>query len=195
MNGVQITAAYIVLTIGITCCTQIPDVEVSSNDSELTRDVAGRLQYKDQLFSGYILSYYENGIKSRTGYLNGRKEGKSVGFYRNGSNRFERTYRDGKKDGIHQGWFENSKLKFQYRFEDGLSIGNHKEWYSDGSLFKDLNYRDGRPFGAQRVWRSDGKMRANYVIRENGKRYGLMGIKRCTKLDGEKEDFDPYKGD
>ena len=40
----------------------------------------------------------------------------------------------------------------------------------------------------------DGKYRSNYVITENGRKYGLVGLKRCKKIDGETENIDPYTG-
>ena len=52
-------------------------------------------------------------------------------------------------------------------------------------LMQDRNYVNGKAMGAQKVWRKDGKIRANFVIRENGKKYGLMGMKRCTKIDAK----------
>ena len=43
------------------------------------------------------------------------------------------------------------------------------------------------------MWRPDGKYRANYVVRENGRSYGLTGLKRCKKIDGKNEVIDPVK--
>ena len=75
-----------------------------------------------------------------------------------------------------------------------MSQGTHKTWYRDGSLSSELNFKDGHEFGAQKVWRQDGKLKSNYVVRENGRRYGNLGLKRCKKLDGEDETIDPYRG-
>ena len=82
----------------------------------------------------------------------------------------------------------------EYHFKNGMNVGNHKEWYQDGSPLQDRNYANGQPMGSQKVWRRDGKIRANFVIRENGKKYGLMGMKRCTKIDTKKQTLEPYKG-
>ena len=59
-------------------------------------------------------------------------------------------------------------------------------------MFSEINYLKGKPFGLTRVWRKDGKLRSNFVIRENGRRYGLAGIKRCTKIDTKKQILEPY---
>lgn len=174
---------------------QISNTQLVSTHEGLRKDSSGVLLYREEPYSGYLLDLDSEGqVMLRQGYFEGRLEGEILAYYASGALRFKRPYRDGQKHGAHMAWYEDGQMKFLYHFDQGKSVGNHKEWYPDGSLFQDLNYQDGRPFGPQKIWRSDGKIRANYVIRENGKRYGLMGIKRCTKIDGEKEEIDPYKG-
>ena len=158
-------------------------------------DSAGRFLYADTLLSGFVTEHYANGVlKSRVGFYDGLKEGAAFWFYPSGDTAVVRKYRNGEKHGEHLGWYQNGQLKFQYFFENGLSTGRHKTWYVDGSPAKDQNYKAGREFGSQKVYRPDGKLRSNYVVRENGRKYGLVGLKRCAKLDSETGDFDPYKG-
>jgi len=153
------------------------------------------LLFEGTKYSGFIEQVNAIGeLLELKSYYNGFLEGDMIGYYSSGIKRSFRPYRKGKKHGEHFGYYEDGSKQFHYLFENGKSEGNHLEWFKDGAVFKDLNYKNGRPFGSQKVWRSDGKIRSNYVIRENGKRYGLMGIKRCTKLDTEEEKFDPYKG-
>ena len=71
-------------------------------------------------------------------------------------------------------------------------MGKHIQWYDSGQIYSEINYLNGKPFGSTKVWRKDGKLRSNFVIRENGRRYGLAGIKRCTKIDTEKQIIEPY---
>ncbi|MEQ8583389.1 MAG: hypothetical protein RIC30_20030 [Marinoscillum sp.] len=174
---------------------RIPSTQLISTHEDLRKDSAGVLLYREVPYSGYLVDLNTEGqVMLRQGYFEGKLDGEMLAYYASGALRFKRPYTDGQKHGAHIAWYEDGQMKFLYHFDQGRSVGNHKEWYPDGSLFQDLNYQDGRPFGAQKIWRRDGKIRANYVIRENGKRYGLMGIKRCTKIDGEKEEIDPYKG-
>lgn len=176
-----------------TSCESIPDIETTISDDRLSKDVNGLLLFSMEPYSGYVTVFDRDAnLINKKSYLDGEQEGVSEAYYANGKLRYSRPYKKGKKDGEHIGWFGDGKKKFHYVFQHGLNEGNHKEWYADGSLAKDFNYQSGRPFGSQKVWRRDGKIRANYVIRENGKRYGLMGIKRCTKLDGETQEIDPY---
>ena len=82
--------------------------------------------------------------------------------------------------------------KFEYFFIKGLSEETHYQWYENGQLYSEINYLNGKPFGSTKIWRKDGKLRSNFVIRENGRRYGLAGIKRCTKINIKEEIIDPY---
>lgn len=166
----------------------IPDLEVYEQHPALTRDRVGKLRYEGNLFSGYLVDYYSGGaLKSKSAYSDGLQESVSYGYYPSGEIMYLRPYIEGEKQGIHIGYYPDGRKKFVYRFEAGLSIGNHREWYADGQLTRDLNYVNGQPFGPQKMWRSDGKIRSNYVIREDGRRYGLVGIKRCKNIDTEKE--------
>ena len=97
----------------------------------------------------------------------------------------------GKKEGTHKGFFPDSQPRFEYKFEAGENIGTHYDWYEGGQLAKLTNYKDGKPFGVQKMWRSDGKIRSNYVIREDGRRYGLVGIKRCKNINTEAQAIQP----
>jgi|TARA_B110000503_G_scaffold4019_1_gene5294 antitoxin component YwqK of YwqJK toxin-antitoxin module len=173
----------------------IPNIEIYKIDSTVKRDSKGKLRYNNELFSGYLVQKNATGqLLVKTGFVEGLEEGDMLGFYPNGDKRYIRPYVHGEKHGTHQGWYPSGQLQFQYHFEMGLSVGNHRDWFPDGSPLQDMNYVAGHHFGTQKVWRADGKIRSNYVIRENGKRYGLMGIKRCTKIDTKTQKLDPYKG-
>ena len=171
----------------------IPNKLISLNESKLNPDSKGRLSFEGELFSGYIVKKNLNGdIIEKKGYLNGYLEGKSIGYFDNGKLKFKRYYKSGKKIGMHEGWYLNGQKKFEYFFNKGLNKGKHYQWYDNGQLYSEINYLNGKPFGATKIWRKDGKLRTNFVIRENGRRYGLAGIKRCTKINIKEEVIDPY---
>ena len=174
------------------CNPLVPDIEIAENDPALSRDRQGILLYGGNRFSGYLVARYPEGtIKSRSAYLDGMQELESIGYYPTGEILFTRHYVRGEKNGEHLGFFPDGSLRFQYFFETGKGVGNHREWYENGQLAKDLNYVAGQPFGPQKMWRPDGKIRSNYVIREDGRRYGLVGLKRCKNMDTEKEEIAP----
>ena len=154
----------------------------------------GRVLQDSTLFSGYIVAYQEGRLIARTGYLDGRQHGDMLLYYPDGSLKQRRPYVHGEKHGEHLGYHPSGQLAFKYYFVNGKSEGTHFEWYEDGHLRAEMNYADGYELGQQRVWRPDGKLRSNYITRENGRQYGMLGIKRCTKIDSETGDLDPYTG-
>ena len=168
----------------------IPEIEVDATDSTIQKTVDGITRY-GSLFSGSLLSFFDTGqLRSIARYNNGVKEDTTTAFYNNGKIRCKRYYHLGKKHGTHYGWYRNGAKQFEYNFEKGKSEGLHKSWYDTGERYALMNYVNGREFGAQKIWRRDGKIRANYVIRENGKKYGLLGMKRCKKVKIEDEQID-----
>lgn len=175
---------------------QIPSIEVAISHPAVVKSQSGAVGFEGKPFSGYLISRYSNDANFlKQGYLDGTLNGMTTGFYPNGQVLYSRPYLNGEKHGEHVGYHENGKREFRYYFVNGFSEGNHKKWYADGSLLSDMNYQNGKERGKQQVWRPDGKLRANYVVHENGRRYGLQGIKRCTKLDGVSKTIDPYKGE
>jgi antitoxin component YwqK of YwqJK toxin-antitoxin module len=172
----------------------IPERYIDASDKSLQLDSLGKLQLGDEIYSGFIVSKFQNGnLSSKIPYSDGLMEGYHIKYYEFGDTAILRYYLKGEKHGEHLAWYESGQLKFQYLFNKGLSVGNHKTWYINGNLSQDMNYVEGMELGAQKMYRSDGKLRSNYVVRENGRKYGLVGLKRCAKIDSESGAFDPYK--
>jgi antitoxin component YwqK of YwqJK toxin-antitoxin module len=173
----------------------IPDVELEESNTRLYRNREGVLFNDSIPFSGFTFSLYDDGqLKARKSYLDGRLEGVSETYFPSGLVQTIRSYHGGEKHGLHKGFFENGQSEFLYDIENGFNQGTHFTWYSNGDTASIHNYKDGHELGVQKMWRQDGKMKANYVVRENGRRYGLLGVKRCAKIDSETGDIDPYKG-
>lgn len=173
----------------------IPELSISILDKRIQKRQNGEVYFNNLPFSGYLIEQYANdSIARKIGYFEGKQNGITTAYYKNGSIQYQRPYLNGEKHGIHLGFHKNGVKAFEYHFVNGFNEGNHKEWFETGVLAADMNYENGKEFGRQKVWRPDGKIRSNYIVRENGRRYGLMGIKRCTKLDGVTQAVDPYKG-
>lgn len=174
---------------------QIPEIIVSVSDLGIKKKQTGEMSYNGLPFSGYLVEKYPNdSISAKIGYYDGKQNGMTTAFYQDGTIKYQRTYLNGEKHGTHIGFHQNGVKAFEYHFVNGFNEGKHKEWFNTGMLEADMNYVNGKEFGKQQVWRPDGKPRSNYIVRENGRRYGLQGIKRCTKLDGVTKTVDPYKG-
>ncbi|MBU2914919.1 toxin-antitoxin system YwqK family antitoxin [Reichenbachiella agariperforans] len=187
------------LVVACTACTtrvnklRLPDLFVSETD--LTHDHRGVYYYGEKPFSGYAFELYENGeIKKESSYYEGKLEGNMIGYYSTGDTAYVRPYHLGEKQGDHLGFYPDGRPKFSYQFEQGLSEGIHRAWYPTGLLKMELNYQNGKEAGLQRVWRMDGKLKSNYVVKDNGRKYGMLGLKRCSKIDSETQNIDPYLG-
>lgn len=179
----------------LTWADKIPNIELLEGDERLSRSNDGKVLLDTALYSGYLMDYYPNGnLKSSKGYYEGKLEGDFTSYYPSGQIYTLRPYHLGEKHGEHLAYYENGKLKFQYTFIEGLSEGTHHMWFKNGELKMEMNYKNGKERGLQRVWRPDGKIRSNYVVRENGRQYGMLGLKRCAKVDSETGDIDPYRG-
>lgn len=167
--------------------SHIPDVIVGAEDA-LLQYIAPAMLYDGLPFSGTVVLSDDSGrVAERKQYLKGLLHGVHEGFYPSGQHSFRRPYVAGEKHGAHQGWYADGQLRFAYYFEHGLSEGHHQEWYPDGSIYRDMHYENGRERGAQKMYRPDGKLRSNYVVKSNGRRYGLVGSKRCKNIDTENE--------
>ena len=133
--------------------------------------------------------YNKEKIKTRSEYLNGKKEGYYKGWYPDGNKQFERFYKNGQKVGKHIGWYKNNKKKFEIQFNNkGNYNGFVKEWYINGNLSSFFNYLDGKENGSQMMWQPNGKVIANYFTK-NGERFGLIGLKKCYSISIKNEDF------
>lgn len=173
----------------------IPNIEILEREFRLSFRKNGMLCLDSVPFSGFLIQKHANGqVASRKGYHQGKLEGHWRKFYADGSLKSIRYYQKGEKQGKHLGYHPSGTRKFKYYFENGLSEGTHFTWYADGQLSSETNYTNGHELGAQKVWRPDGKFKSNYVVRENGRRYGMIGVKRCAKIDSETKNIDPYKG-
>ncbi len=161
---------------------RIPSIEKSKDDTGF-KVKNGVLLFEDSLYSGIVNEFYfDEKIKSKSEYYQGKRHGYYFGWYLNGNKWFERFYASGIKTETHLGWFENKQAMFQYEFNaNGLYDGVVKDWNKNGSLTKHFNFEEGKEAGSQRMWDFDGKIRANFYT-VNGERHGLIGLKNCGSI-------------
>ena len=156
----------------------VPRVEVAAADVRLS-ERGGVRSFDGRPFSGLVVERDSaRVVRSVKPYLDGRLHGTMRAWYADGARELERPYRRGVKVGRHVGFWPEGTRRFEYEFVGGESHGVARDWFADGTLFKEFHYRNGREAGSQRMWYEDGSIRANYVMRD-GRRYGLMGSKAC----------------
>lgn len=163
---------------------QVPEVEVVATDSILTVQ-QGVLYAQAKPFSGFVVEKYNNGKPaSKSGYLDGKLEGKQQKWYADGAIMEVRFYKDNRKTGSHRGWWPNGRPKFEYIIQDDIPQGEHHEWYDNGQMYALATYNaTGQPEGKQQMWYITGQIKANYIIKD-GRRFGFLGAKGCM---GENE--------
>jgi antitoxin component YwqK of YwqJK toxin-antitoxin module len=75
-------------------------------------------KFSDEPISGKVFGYFGEDGNLKKVYMgnmvNGKKEGKWVGYYHStGKKIYEEYYKDGKKDGLSTDWYENGKMKMK----------------------------------------------------------------------------------
>ena len=146
--------------------------------------VANDIVFLDkEKFSGFIYDLASN--KKDTiileGYLNGKLNGVCKKWFPNKQLMEVRLYNNGKKHGKQVAFWANGNKRFEFIANNDATEGELKEWTFNGKLFHVAHFKDGQEEGAQKMWYENGKIRANYVIVQ-GKRYGLLGTKKCKNV-------------
>jgi antitoxin component YwqK of YwqJK toxin-antitoxin module len=71
-------------------------------------------------YTGVVTSFYENGqIATEEVYVDGKKQGKSLGWHENGQQKLEVNYVDGKEQGMAITWDKNGQKTLELNFLDG----------------------------------------------------------------------------
>ena len=72
-----------------------------------------------------VCQWSEKRIES---YKNGKIEGLSKGWHKDGNKKFETYYKGGKLDGLSIWWYENGQKQAEIDYIDGLRNGDAKWW-------------------------------------------------------------------
>ena len=90
------------------------------------RQVRNGLVYQDNdpnPYTGEITSFYTNGQKaSEEYYVDGKKQGKAIGWHDNGQKKLEASYVDGKEQGKAITWDENGQKLLEIDYVDGVIV-------------------------------------------------------------------------
>lgn len=167
----------------------ISTLEVEKNfiDEKLIKlnSTKGQWFYKDQPFNGYSVSYYENdSLAEKTGFFNGKREGKSYSYFSDGTIKKEAFYKTNKLDGVKLNYFGNGVLASESNYVNGQKHGIQKVWFSSGQLAKKRNLNQGKEEGLQQAWLENGKLYVNYEAK-NGRVFGMRRANSCYKLENE----------
>jgi antitoxin component YwqK of YwqJK toxin-antitoxin module len=107
---------------------------------------------------GPSLSFYPNSqaIATSTIYIDGKKEGKALSFFENGSLECMHQYVGGVFHGLQKSYYLSGKLKSEIPYKRGILDGIVKLYYDNGSMRREISFRDGKRFGPDCEWDADG---------------------------------------
>jgi len=95
-------------------------------------------------------------LKEENNYnAEGKREGISRLYYRNGKLKRESMYKNGRKEGIEEEYSKNGVLRLAIRYKDDLRDGMYRA-YSKGNLHREYTYKKGRKEGPARWLLKDG---------------------------------------
>jgi antitoxin component YwqK of YwqJK toxin-antitoxin module len=104
-----------------------------------------------------IKRYPSGSIKSRVTYVNNKKEGRYQIWYDGingelGQLEIEGNYVNGKVDGLSRSWYKNGFLQSDDMYKNGNLNGRSRSWHSDGSRWKHRMYLDDKLDGPFYEW-------------------------------------------
>ena len=134
------------------------------------------LIFKGEYFNGKGKEYYKKKIASEGEYLNGKKNGKYVSYYKEGKILFEGEYLNGKKWNIKEYDFNGNiiyelkegkgylkefffKMIFEGEYLNGERNGKGNEYFSSGELKFEGEYLNGKRHGIGKEYYSNGRLR------------------------------------
>lgn len=166
----------------------IPEIESTVVDKKQIKlnSTKGQWYYNDQPFNGYAVSYYDDsGLAEKSGFFDGKREGKSYSYFNDGTIKKEALYKKNKLDGVKLTYFRNGVLASESNYVNGKKHGFQKVWFPDGQLAKKKYLNQGKEDGLQQAWLENGSLYINYEAK-NGRIFGMLRANSCYKLKDEK---------
>jgi antitoxin component YwqK of YwqJK toxin-antitoxin module len=102
-------------------------------------------------------------------------------YYTDGSLESVRYYRAGKKTGRQLTFWENGTARSVAWYADDVFQGEYRTFYASGRPYELRHFDAGRELGLQQSWSEDGSLFLNYEAR-GGRRYGLVNAKPCVPV-------------
>ena len=87
---------------------------------------------------------------------NGKKDGKSTWWYRNGQLDAIEYLKDGKLFGTSTSWYPNGQMKSQGNWPNGIQDGKYTTWFKNGQMWNEQHWKNGNLDGKSTLWRDNG---------------------------------------
>jgi hypothetical protein len=130
---------------------------------------------------GYGVAYNPNQISQEIEFKNGKEDGKTIMYHRNGKISYLTTFKEGIKNGIYESYDESGDILNKGNFKNGKAEGEWIIWLNGGEsssppVFVKTTYKEGKRFGTSIYYTNFFKtknIKENYVITratyDNGK--------------------------
>jgi len=118
---------------------------------------------------GEYIRYYDDApsvIRSACTYIDDKKEGLYVHFYRNGKVDSVSEYVNNEKDGEYVSWHKNGGVCTRTTFRKGVENGEYMDWHANGQLWEHLFFKDGREHGESIMIKENGEVRSHAIYLE-----------------------------
>ncbi|MFJ9519645.1 toxin-antitoxin system YwqK family antitoxin [Kitasatospora sp. NPDC101801] len=112
-------------------------LRIDINDPDVGTDLALRLTYRGELFTGEATDAPEEPTVLE-------------------------TYRDGLRHGPWREWYLEGALKTEATFQEGHFVGEYQQWYEDGRLAIRRLYTDQGQMAAEYQWTPDGQLQHSW---------------------------------
>ena len=125
----------------------------------LTRSKTGIFTYQDDIYTGKIKDFHDNGRIATEGYFrNGIIDGVWKSYYDNGVMLEIKNYKTGKLNGHFVQWYENANKEIECDYFEDSIHGTRKEWYPNGFLKTEEFYNKGLKDGLYKLYNDDGSL-------------------------------------
>ena len=118
-------------------------------------------------------------LKSELYLKEGKLDGSSKKWYRNGQLEYKTNSINDENDRLHIEndrlhieWYENGQLKSERNYKEGKENGFQKQWYESGQLQSEASFKDGSLDGLKKYWYKSGQLLYEENYKE-GKQEGL----------------------
>jgi antitoxin component YwqK of YwqJK toxin-antitoxin module len=166
-RALQLIVGFVMIALlGITLLRQnekVPEPTVIEYDkAELERRDDGLYVIgSTNAFSGIMIERYkEDGLKSRSEFVDGQLHGTSEGFFPQGQRQILEHFVKGVSSGIRSRWYTNGTMQSEGLIVNGEFSGGYKRWYQSGLVAEDMLFQDGKPDGISRAWYESGSLKS-----------------------------------
>lgn len=121
----------------------------------------------------------------------GRRHGRWVAAFANGTRAYVGTYVDGVEDGAWARWLPSGELEEQYHARRGKKHGRHRRYFPSGNLMQQHHYEEGTLVGVSEVWNDRGDLEQTLQHAGDGVR-AVVDVQR--PLGGTSERFETAHG-